>query len=347
MTATNPGVDEGDRRPSRFLVAVAAKPLAGIGPPHDEEKPPVTVAQTEIMLRRWLLDPTVTAHRRLAAASVIARSHRVLWDANRFAGVASPGPDRPLLGAMVRLSPSQAESYQSCPRRYALERRLRLGNAETVYTQFGTLVHEVLHRAEAEVVGTGRRHADLARVLEVLDDVWEGADFGTPQLDAAWRSKAAELLGRLYGNWPRGGPPVAVERPVSLVIDDVPWQGQIDRVEREGSALAIVDYKTGATAVAWETAKSSVQLGFYALALESEGESVISAEFWFPRAAGKSIPTRSLDPSGRDVIASELSRITRGVIAEDWAPKPGGQCLRCPFRRSCPAWAEGRGAFLP
>jgi superfamily I DNA/RNA helicase/CRISPR/Cas system-associated exonuclease Cas4 (RecB family) len=347
MTATNPGVDEGERRPSRFLVAVAAQPLDMIGPPMEEERPPVTVAQTEIMLRRWMTDPTVAAPRRLGAASVIARNQHVLWDASRFAGVSSPGPDRPLLGPTVRLSPSQAESYQTCPRQYALERRLRLGNNETVYSRFGILVHEVLHRAEAEVVGTGQRHAEPARVLEVLDEVWQGADFGTPQLDAAWRSKAAELLERLYGNWPRSGPPVAVERPVSLVIDGIPWHGKVDRVEREGNAVAIVDYKTGTTAVTKEEARSSVQLGFYALALEEEGEMVINAEFWFPRASGKSIPTRELDLSGLDGVAEELARVTRGVVAEEWAPRPGGQCDRCAFRRSCPAWPEGRGAFLP
>jgi superfamily I DNA/RNA helicase/RecB family exonuclease len=347
MTATDASVDEGVKRPSRFLVAASGQALANMGPPVEEDRDPVTLAEAEVMLRRWLLDPTLPAHRRLGALSMLARHHTVWWDARRFAGATEPGPSRPLLGSSVRLSPSQAEAYQACPRKYALERRLRLGSSDTVYTQFGTLIHEVLEGAEGEVVGSGRRHADLERVLEVLDDVWQRADFGTPQLDAAWRKKGVELLDRLYKNWPRGGPPVAVERRVNMTIGDIPWEGVIDRVEQEGNALAIVDFKTKSSAATKEEAKQSVQLGFYALALASEGTQVVGAEFWYPRIASKSVTTRALELSELGLVEEELNRIAIGITTENWAPTPGAHCANCSFRRSCPAWPEGRGAFLP
>ncbi len=347
LTATDAAVDEGEKRPSRFLVAASGLTLEELGPPGEEVKDPVTLTEVETYLRRALLDPGAPGGRRIGAATILVRHRGRWWDPLRFAGVVPPGPDRPVLGPGVHLSPSQAEAYQTCPRKYVLEQRLRLGDTDTVYTKFGSLIHKVLERTEREVIGTGRRHAETDVALSVLDEVWGDADFGTPQLDTAWKRKGAELIERLYGNWPRSGPPLAVEQQVEMTIDDVDWRGMIDRLEEEGNGVAIVDFKTSTKAMGIEEAGVSVQLGFYALALESAGVPVVSAEFWYPRAPGKSIPTRSLDLSALDTVEDELRRVNRGILDEDWTPRVGTHCERCSFRTSCPAWPEGRGAFLP
>jgi superfamily I DNA/RNA helicase/RecB family exonuclease len=347
LTATSAGIDQGERRPSRFLVAASGTGLDQLGPPEESDRDPITVNEAEIMLRRLLLDPAAPAPRRLAAATTLSRHADGRWEPHRFAGVSAPGPDRPILGETIRLSPSQAESYQSCPRRYALERRLRLSDGDSQYTMFGSLIHDLLERAEREVIGTGARHAELGRALELLDEVWEEASFGTPQLDQAWKAKAVELLERLYQNWPGAGPPVAVEREVATVIEGVDWVGKIDRVEQAGDGVRVVDYKTTTRPLTYPEAAGSVQLGFYATALATEGRPVVDAQFWYPRADSKAVTTRPLDMSALDTLAGEMRRITRSVLAEDWAPRVGSHCDRCDFRGSCPAWPEGRGAYLP
>ena len=73
-----------------------------------------------------------------------------------FAGVPAPGPDRPILEDSLRLSSSQAGAYITCPRQYALERRLRLSDTFSPYAELGTLVHAALEAAEKEVIGSGQ-----------------------------------------------------------------------------------------------------------------------------------------------------------------------------------------------
>jgi superfamily I DNA/RNA helicase/RecB family exonuclease len=347
LSATGAGIDQGERRPSRFLVAASGKRLADLGPPVEIVRDPVTLVEAETMLRRWLLDPAAPAANRLAALSTLSGGAGRWWEPHRFAGVPDPGPDSPILGETIRLSPSQADSYQTCPRRYALERRLRLGDADSPYARFGSLIHETLERAEGEVVGTGARHAGLERALQLLDEVWGEADFGSPQLDEAWRQKGRDLLTRLYEGWPGSGDPVAIEHEVAAEIEDVTWVGRIDRVEQVAAGRVVVDYKTTTRPLTKEEARQSVQLGFYAAALAGEGEPVVGAEFWYPRARGQSIPTRQLDMSSLHALKEEMAAITRSILAEDWAPRVGNHCERCAFRLSCPAWPEGRGAYLP
>ncbi len=343
-TATEAGIDQGDKRPSRFLAAAAGSHPARA--PEDPERPPITLLEAEAALRRDLLDPASPSPRRLAAARVLGRPTLPWWDPTRFAGAVEPGPDSPVLGSSFRLSPSQAVSYDSCPRRYVLERRLRIGDSSSVYAHFGEMCHEVLERAEGEVIGTGARHAELGRVLELIDLVWDEADFGSPELNEGWRKKAVEMFTKMYSNWPGKGEPVEVELAIESVIDGVSWVGRIDRVERGAEGLRVVDYKTSTSAATQAEAAQSVQLAFYALAVQETRGEVVASEMWYPRANIKSTAVRGVALHDLPALREHMTEITRSIRSEEWGPRVGKQCERCAFRSSCPAWPEGRGAYL-
>ncbi len=347
-TATDAGIDQGDNRPSRFLVAASgASTAAELGSPEERTGDPVTLHEAETALRRALLDPEADQVSRLVAASALGAPPGDWWDPSSFAGVAEPGQDQPILSETIHLSPSQAESYARCPRRYALERRLRLGDADSPWAQFGTLIHSALEAAESEILGTGKPHADLDRALAKLEETWAEASFGTPELNEAWLGKGKELITKLYENWPTpDGFPVEVETQVRGVIDGVEWVGVIDRVERTGEGLRIVDYKTSTSALTKDEAAVSIQLGFYATALDDDGD-VVEAQLWYPRSKAKSVSTRSFDMTNLEEVQRAMTEITRSIRSEDWAPSVGKHCERCSFRLSCPAWPEGRGAYLP
>lgn len=344
-TATDAGIDQGEGRPSRFLLAAAGDQQPG--PPSGMEREPITILEAETALRRDLLDAGAPTARRLAAARVLGRPARPWWDPATFAGAVEPGPDKPVLGDSFRLSPSQAGSYQMCPRRYVLERRLRLGDSTSVYAHFGELTHEILERAEREVIGTGERHADLSRVLEIVDEVWANADFGTPDLNDAWKQKAVEMLIKLYERWPGKGEPVDVELDVESEIGGVRWIGRIDRVEQSEDGFRVIDYKSGTSVPTKDEASESIQLAFYALAVQKERGAVTASEMWFPRHDTKGVTTRSLAIHQLPDVTTTMETITRSIGEENWQPRVSDRCKRCDFRRSCPAWPEGKGAFLP
>ena len=348
-TATDAGVDQGERRPSRFIIAASETgELADLGPPTESRGDPVTLTEAETALRRDLMNPDSPAHERLAAASVLAHNTIDSWDARNFAGVAESGPDSPIIEGSFRLSPSQAESYRRCPRQYALERRLRLGDVTSPYAHFGTLVHAALEAAEKDVIGTGKVHADLHDSLRHLRESWQEADFGTPELNTAWLGKAEEAVTRLYENWPNGdGFPTELEKRVSMIIDGIEWFGFIDRVEQTSSGIRVIDYKTSTQAMTKDAAAESIQLAFYASAVAAEGGEVVQAQLWYPRAATKSVSTRELDLDRLEELQDEMVDVTASIRDEVWSPKVGDHCERCAFRLSCPAWPDGKGAYLP
>jgi superfamily I DNA/RNA helicase/RecB family exonuclease len=352
-TATSSGIEEGQGMPSRFLSLVAgtgtnAEAIAA--PPARSN--PVTSQEAEAWLRRILRDPAQSRVRRLASLSVLARG--TAWDLrppDSFAGVRRRGSGTGIIPSGFSLSPSQAESYAACPRRYVFEKRLHVGDDTTPFLTFGSLIHQVLERSERHAVDAGIQHAQVATALTELDELWDPSDFGGEPWATAWHRRAVAVLTYLYDRWPSHGVPVALERPLTLDIDGVTWHGTADRIELRDGAVKVVDYKTGSTVPRTDEAAISMQLAFYVLALGADPEaaswgSIDEAEFWYPaRTETKKLTVRRFDPHQLPLAEEALRRTGAGISAERWPATPNPRCSNCRVRGVCPEWPEGREAF--
>jgi superfamily I DNA/RNA helicase/CRISPR/Cas system-associated exonuclease Cas4 (RecB family) len=347
-TTTAAGVAEDQGSPSRFLAQVAGVETLeeALASPTDGGAP-VTPRAVVATLRRTLRDVTAPATARLAALGALASR----GDLPQFAfGTVERGSDRGLVGGTMTLSPSQAEAYDTCPRRYALERRLHVGDSSTVYLLFGSLVHDVLERAERAARDRGDHHATENEALRELDTRFDPADFGGEPWATAWRRRAEEALARLYRGWPRESLPVVdVERPFAIEFGGRAWTGRADRIEGAAGRLRIVDYKTSSSAKSVSEVEESLQLAFYAVATAADsglGGEVAAAEMWYPAVrAAKSVTIRRLDLGRLDELKGRLVAAADGIAAEVWEATPSDACERCRVRNLCPAWPEGSEAF--
>jgi superfamily I DNA/RNA helicase/RecB family exonuclease len=347
-TATVTSGGEGPEGPSRFMGM--ADPGGGGRAP--ERQRPVSPLDAEAWLRRMLRDPAQGHARRLAAA--VALGNAASWGMRPvavYAGVAERGPDTGLVAAGHHLSPSQADRYEACPFRYALERRLHVGDEQTVYAVFGTLIHDVLEDAERVAGAAGDERSTLADAVAALDRRWDPAVFGGDPWATAWRRRAEQALAQLYALWPGKGPAVALEADVELHRNGTVWRGRIDRLEKRGDHTAVIDYKTSKNPMSVARAAASLQLGFYLLAVAADPDLAAlgppaEGELWYPlRTRSDSITVRTFDPSQLADVEARLDAVAAGIAAEDWQARPSEDCRRCRARTVCPAWPEGREAF--
>ncbi|MBN2113519.1 MAG: ATP-dependent helicase [Acidimicrobiia bacterium] len=354
-TCTRGAAEQGAGVPSRFFPpAAGVTTTAEAARAPTEPAEPSTPLEAEARLRRLLADPEAPGPRRLAAlAALVGPGDWRARPPQEFAGALEPGPDTGLIPAGLALSPSQADSYLECPRRYAFERRLQVGAEASVYASFGSTVHAVLEEVERRALEAGTAHGALDDALATLERIWDPASFAGGPWAEAWRRRADEVLRHLYEQWPSAGRVVDVERPLSLEEAGVRWRGRADRIEARGNParLYIVDYKTGRTPVGKEQAAASVQLGFYVLAaaadpdLSALGE-VAGAEMWFPAARTRGISVRRFEGARLDTVRERMATAATGIQAERWDPLPGAHCRKCRVRQVCPAWPEGREAYL-
>jgi superfamily I DNA/RNA helicase/RecB family exonuclease len=352
-TATATGDVIGNGVPSRFLPLVVGSDSAIESVTLERtNRLPLTANEAEAWLRRKGADPTIPEPERRAALMLLADgSDWNLRPIEEFAGMRERGPDTGVIPPPIRLSPSQGEAYAQCPRRYALERRLHIGDSSSTYASFGTMVHAILEHVERVAWDEHGRVSTATEALERLDEVFDPSEFGGDPFARSWHNRALDTISRVYEWDMLRHEPVALEENVAMEIDGVRWRGIVDRIDQLDTGLRIVDYKTSTTAARHEDAAASLQLGFYYLAarehdrLASLGQPV-AGEFWYP---SKSLKTkfvrRAFDPSRADDVETEIRRITAGVIAEQFPPTPGSACESCSVRLVCPEFPEGMETF--
>ena len=364
-TATERGLDDGPGRPSRFFAKLADRlgvdpgrprgriavwPLSGIDDP--DTRLPVTAREAEGALRRTMVDVAAPAPIRLAALATLTEGTRwKLRPPQSFGGVLERGPDDGLVGPSPTLSPSQAQLYEDCPRRYALERRLKVGSDTSLHASFGTLVHDVLDKVEKRAIAEGRHRSTLEEALTELDSQFDPYEFDGPPFSDSWIDRARSGLTHLYTNWPSPKRRAAVlEHPLQTEIAGITWVGRADRIDTSPQGLTVVDYKTSKSPMSAADAAQSLQLGFYALAASRDPElarlgAVVGAELWYPMSKTKKVTTRKFDMAGIAEVADRLANAAAGILAENWSPLPSAQCDRCRLRQLCPAWTEGGTEF--
>jgi superfamily I DNA/RNA helicase len=335
-------------QPSRFLPLIATPTRPPVHPD------PLTSRSFEAALRRTARDPLKPLVQRLGAIDVLARGAELgLADPMTRFGARERGTDGSITPETIRLSPSQADMYAKCPRRYAVERFLITRSETTDPMRFGNLIHLVLEHAESAATEEGRERSTYREAIGYLDAAWDEHGFGDDAVGRSWKGRAEQTLDNLYSKWPASGTPVAFEMALTLDIGGVDWLGRADRIEQRGMELFVVDYKTSATPASVTDAKSSIQLGFYVLAAMNDSElcdlgTFAGAEFWYPRKdpLKTSIVTRHFSMACIDEVGERLEDITASIIEEDFAPAVGPHCDTCDVALVCPARDEGQEAFV-
>ncbi len=351
VTATTAGAGLETNQPSRFLDALQGPGAELVKTDRDEEDP-VTLQEAETWLRRLLLDPSNPTPRRLAATTLLA-DHTLagIRPPYEYAAVRREGADRGLVSHNLRLTPSGAENYEACPRRFALSRLLGIQGEDNPYLRFASLIRLVLAKTET-AAGADGRLSTLDEAMATLEAVIADYDFGADNHREAWIDRAEGFLRSMYeGGVFAFGEVVALEHQVQMEMEGVVWHGRVDRVESgEDGHLRAVSYKTSRQPPSVKNAESSLQLGFYLLAGGADARlahhgTLGTAEFRYPLAGSGRGNIRRFRPALTSEVRARLERIARLISEEDWTEIPGTECTRCEVKLVCPAWPEGQEAY--
>ena len=319
---------------------------------------------------------------RLLEADLARRSRRL----TSYDGLFSPqGAPRQLLAARLdraggRFSATALEDYARCPYSYFLKRLLKLAPLEEpaemlemAPLQRGLLVHRILERfyrrAAAEGLLPVERHPDSClKLLEqvaaselaalppeelpphpLLREVQRRALLDTLQALLEWEIKQAagfmpvefELA---FGFEER-------EKRVLLRLpsgEELSFQGRIDRVDRSGGRLRIIDYKTGRKRIKNESLSGgeALQLPVYLLAAAALfglspsqlEEAEACAYHLSPEGVEKVLFSGRAWPEKERLLRETLAVLYEGIAAGRFFPYPGrnGQnCRFCDYRDLC------------
>jgi RecB family exonuclease len=258
-----------------------------------------------------------------------------------------------LFAPPVRLfvcTPSKLAAYEDCPRRYRfsyLDRPAPPKGPPWAHNSLGASVHTAL-RAWFDLPVEKRGPTAIATLLKAT---WVREGYRDEAQEHAAFDRAVTWLEGYLGGLDRDFEPVAVERTVAAKTAVLALSGRVDRIDRRGDELVIVDYKTGRWEPDSDDARGSRALALYAYAVAK----------MFRRPCTKvelhHVPTggvaghehteeslarhvRRAEETAADAVAAEAAVAEGGDPDEAFPTRPGAICGWCDFRRSCPAGAE-------
>lgn len=251
--------------------------------------------------------------------------------------------------ADLKLSPSSARDFKSCPQLFKFRAIDRLPEPVSDPAARGSLVHAVLERLFDEPA----ERRTPGRATELLGDLWNQAreDPGArPQglacsSEQAWLDEAHHLLANYFRlEDPSRIDVHALEWWVEYELSDIRLRGIIDRLEvRRDGTWILTDYKTGPVPADHREMAAFFGLRFYALVCW-RAFGVLPAEIRLVYLSDPSVLT--LKPHERMLEAFErqmkalADAVRRADERDDWRPRPSPFCMTCPFQTLCPAWAH-------
>jgi RecB family exonuclease len=251
-------------------------------------------------------------------------------------------------------TPSRLSTWLDCPRRYRfiyVDRPSPPKGAPWAHNSLGAAVHTALAAWWALPVGerTAERGGSLVR------EKWIDLGFRDDEQSDTWRDRAAEMVTAYVAQLDPHREPVGIERTVAMRTERMAVSGRIDRLDRRGDELVVVDYKTGRHVLTADDARGSLALAIYALAaartLRRECAAVELHHLptgdvmrWEHSAESLARHLSRAEDIALEAAAAQATVTAPGGDEAAFPPRPGPMCGWCDFAAHCP---EGRAACTP
>ena len=274
----------------------------------------------------------------------------------RIAGIGQPGSP---------ISPSALETWATCPYRYFLSRILRIAAPpdddadELSALDRGSMVHKILERFVKESDGVTKE-----KLLELAEQEFDAAEkSGITGRYLLWEMEKETIRNGLSNfldadaRWLRGKPDMSdAEVGFKDVIvdvadlDEVSFQGKIDRLDVIGDEVRVRDFKTGkpdryrgqAQDIYTVANGKALQLPVYVAAARlNYPDREIKGSYCFPLADNNIHNGRPYDDGQQDDFHTVLRNILGAARNGIFPATPDGEgqysnCHWCDFNNLCP-----------
>ncbi|HKD97475.1 MAG TPA: PD-(D/E)XK nuclease family protein [Micromonosporaceae bacterium] len=247
-------------------------------------------------------------------------------------------------------TPSKLASFEDCPRRYRhsyLDRPTPQKGPPWAHNSLGASVHTALRNW----YGLPAQRRTPGALPTLLRATWVSEGYrDEEQQRAAFQVALGWLEGYLAGVDPKVEP-VGVERVVGAKTAVLALSGRVDRIDRRGDELVIVDYKTGRRGGDTDDARGSSALALYAYATAKQfhrtcrrvelhhlPSGTVAAHEHTDASLARAV--ERAEATGRDILAAEAA-LNGGADPDLAFPMtPGALCSYCDFRKVCPGGAD-------
>ncbi len=248
---------------------------------------------------------------------------------------AAPEPlvSAPSAPPSIDISPSDLQTYRTCPLRYKYARIDRIPQRDRPGGKIGTAAHLALEAHYRPGGSGGDGEALVQRFAAELDRLGVST---TPEGEQALR-RGREHLPAYHARITATGTAIAgVERRFTLPLGRHTVRGRVDRIDRHPSGgFLLIDYKTGRPPVVSGAGDEDIVLALYVEAASVNGAKIHGARL--EHILDGETRVFDPDPAERAALVADAERLADEAASGRFEPRPGWHCSSCDYQMLCPA----------
>ncbi len=245
---------------------------------------------------------------------------------------------------MAYYTPSKLNEYLNCPLKYRFVYVDKLEKkTEGIEAFVGTCVHEALEKMLALEKDYGREPSYKAAerlYFEAWDRLYHpDVVIRRPDLTLEDYKRRGQIMLENYFRIDSEhdfGRVVDLERTLYFQVDGTQFRGKIDRVQRDGDTVHIIDYKTGTRAKSQKEADDDIQLALYELGIRGAYPDARSVELhWFMLGQSEVVTSMSDEEARQRLVERVCSLAAEIESTTDFRPKESALCGWCDYQEEC------------
>jgi len=168
---------------------------------------------------------------------------------------------------------SNLQMFDICPLHYRAKVILKIPTPTSSVQSFGISLHNTLYKFYKEAEG---KKLSFGKLIKILDGEWINEGYQSKVHEKERFFQAKKILKEFYASEKPFKIPLRLEIPFSFMLEGgVKVFGKIDRVDKAGKGIEIIDYKTGEDNPKADKAHR-LQLAMYALAATKVRDPVLN-----------------------------------------------------------------------
>ncbi|NQV36756.1 MAG: ATP-dependent helicase [Candidatus Marinimicrobia bacterium] len=243
----------------------------------------------------------------------------------------------------ITLSASAVEEYRQCPYKYRLSKIDRIPQKKSnAQMSFGTIMHQILNEFHKN---SENQSKDM--LYNLLEKFWNSDAFEYKLREEEFYKQAQEIIEEYWAYLPKLSTTfLAGEVDFSFSLDDANIQikGKIDRIDKSGDTLCVIDYKTS-NKPANDTTKQSLQLALYIEAINRGAITGLAgkpgnAQLLYLKDLAELYNPHKFTDAELDKHLETVYNAAQGIRNHKFPQNPSDYtCKNCDYKDFlCPAW---------
>jgi len=234
---------------------------------------------------------------------------------------------------------SNLQMFDICPLHYKAKVIFNIPTPTAAVQSFGISIHNTLYNFYKQL--QEGNNLSLKKLHEILKKEWISEGYDGKKHEQERFSQAIKILGGFYKTELKiKAKPLELELPFSFVLKNgVKVFGKIDRIDKKGKGIEIIDYKTGIDNPKAEKTHK-LQLAMYALAATRVKDSILNRRpeditltlHFLERNTKKSMNFKQKD---LDKLEDELIEKVEEIEKSDFKCSKSVLCVNCEYKMLC------------